>query len=90
MIPDDRHHASDYVAKYSFTNLAKSFLIDRALVGEYEGRWLSIRSHYVNGAAFGGLVGTARGFGKFLQDQLAAHSRIFNDSTRSLFYAPRG
>jgi hypothetical protein len=49
-------------------NLANGFLIDRDLIGEYAGRWLSIRSHYVNGAAFGGLVGTARGFGRFLQD----------------------
>jgi len=86
-IPDPDHHATGYLAKYSFLNLVKGFLIDRELVGEYAGRWLSIRSHYVNGAAFGGLVGTARGFGKFLQDQLASHSRLFNDSTRSLFYA---
>ena len=89
VIPGDPHHATGYLAKYSLTNLAKGLLIDRSLVGEYEGRWLSIRSHYVNGAAFGGLVGTARGFGRFLQDQLAAHSRIFDDSTRSLFYAPQ-
>jgi CubicO group peptidase (beta-lactamase class C family) len=86
-IPDPGHHASGYLAKYSFLNLVKGFLIDRELVGEYAGRWLSIRSHHVNGAAFGGLVGTARGFGKFLQDQLASHSRLLNDSTRSLFYA---
>lgn len=44
-------------------NLAKGFLIDRDLIGEYTGRWLEIRSHYLNGPAFGGLVGTARGFG---------------------------
>lgn len=88
-IPDPAHHATGYLAKYSFMNLAKGFLIDRQLVGEYAGRWLSIRSHYVNGEAFGGLVGTARGFSKFLQDQLASHSRLFNDSTRSLFYAPQ-
>src|SRR6185503_4748609 len=86
-VPDPAHHAAGYLAKYSFLNLVKGFLIDRELVGEYAGRWLLIRSHYVNGAAFGGLVGTTRGFGKFLQDQLASHSRLFNDETRALFYA---
>lgn len=86
-IPHPAHHATGYLAKYSFLNLVKGVLIDRELVGEYAGRWLAIRSHYVNGAAFGGLVGTARGFGKFLQDQLRPHSRLFNDSTRTLFYA---
>lgn len=88
-VADAAHHATGYLAKYSFLNLVKGFLIDRELVGEYAQRWLSIRSHYVNGAAFGGLVGTAKGFSRFLQDQLASHSRLFNDSARSLFYAPQ-
>lgn len=88
-IPDPVRHATGYLAKYSLTNFAKRFLIDPELIGEYDGRWLSIRSHYVNGAAFGGLVGTTRGFGKFLQDQLGHHSQLFSDGTRSLFYAPQ-
>ncbi len=88
-IPDPTHHATGYLAKYSFMNLVKGFLIDDELVGEYDGRWLAIRSHYVNGAAFGGLVGTARGFGGFLQDQLKGTSRLFGASTRTLFYAPQ-
>lgn len=88
-IPESVHHATGYLAKYSLMNLVKGFLIDHELIGEYDGRWLSIRSHYVNGAAFGGLVGTARGFGRFLQDQLSHHSQLFTDGTRSLFYAPQ-
>jgi len=74
VIPDPACHATGYLEKYSFMNLAKRLLLDGELIGEYAGRWLSIRSHYVNGAAFGGLVGTARGFGRFLQDQLGARS----------------
>jgi D-alanyl-D-alanine carboxypeptidase len=89
VIPDLSHHARGYLEKYSFMNLAKGFLIDRAFVGDYEGSWLRIEDHYPNGAAFGGLVGTARGFGKFLQDQLRAHSVLFGDATRSLLYAPQ-
>jgi CubicO group peptidase (beta-lactamase class C family) len=70
-------------------NLVKGFLIDRDLIGDYNGRWLEIRSHYLNGPAFGGLVGTASGFAKFLQDQLRARSVLFNDTTRQLLYAPQ-
>ena len=33
--------------------------------------------------------GTARGFGRFLQDQLNPHSRLFGDETRGLFYSPQ-
>ena len=59
------------------------------MIGDYSGRWLEIRSHYLNGPAFGGLVGTASGFGKFLQDQLRERSVLLNDPTRHLFYAPQ-
>ena len=89
MVADPAHHATGYLEKYSFVNLAKGFLIDRDLIGDYSGQWLEIRSHYLNGPAFGGLVGTASGFGKFLQDQLRERSVLLNDSTRQLLYAPQ-
>jgi D-alanyl-D-alanine carboxypeptidase len=47
-------------------NLLKRLLIQRELIGSYEGRWLRLKPHYVNGPSFGGLMGTARAFGKFL------------------------
>lgn len=89
VVADAAHHATGYLEKYSVMNLVKGFLIDRNLIGDYSGRWLAIRSHYLNGPAFGGLVGTARGFGRFLQDQLRERSVLFNDVTRRLFYTPQ-
>jgi CubicO group peptidase (beta-lactamase class C family) len=87
-VADHRDHAKGYLEKYSFMNLVKRFVIASDLIGGYEGRWLHLNEHYANGAAFGGLVGNARGFGKFLQDQLRPHSALFADATRELFYAP--
>ena len=89
VVADPAQHAVGYLEKYSLMNLAKPFLMDRALIGDYSGSWLEIRSHYVNGPAFGGLVGSARGFGSFLQDQLRPRSALFNESTRRLFYSPQ-
>ena len=89
VVADPAHHATGYLEKYSFMNLAKGFLIDGNLIGDYSGSWLAIRSHYLNGPAFGGLVGTATGFGKFLQDQLRERSVLFSDTTRHLFYTPQ-
>jgi D-alanyl-D-alanine carboxypeptidase len=89
VVADPARHATGYLEKYSLMNLAKGFLIDRNLIGVYSGGWLEIRSHYLNGPAFGGLVGTASGFGTFLQDQLRARSVLFNETTRHLFYAPQ-
>ena len=86
VIPDPNRHATGYLEKYSMMNLVKRFLIAPEFIGTYTGAWLQINSHYLNGPAFGGLVGTARGFGTFLRDQLASPSVIFDDSTRRLFF----
>lgn len=89
LVAEPARHATGYLEKYSLINLVKGLLIDRDLVGDYSGRWLEIRSHYLNGPAFGGLVGTARGFGTFLQDQLRDRSVLFDETTRRLFFAPQ-
>lgn len=86
IIPDPAYHAKGYLAKYSLMNLLKDYLIDKELIGDYEGKWLHIKDHYLNGPAFGGLIGSAGGFGKFLQDQLKEESVLFNKETRALFY----
>lgn len=86
-IPDLSRHAHGYLEKYSLMNLAKRLLIDREFIGDYEGPWLRIEPHHMNGPAFGGLVGTARGFGKLLQDELRAQSALFDRATRTMFYA---
>jgi D-alanyl-D-alanine carboxypeptidase len=87
VVVDLAHHATGYLEKYSLMNVVKGLLIDPSLIGEYSGRWLAIRSHYLNGPAFGGLVGTAKGFGAFLQDQLREQSVLFSADIRRQFYA---
>jgi hypothetical protein len=65
VVVDPAHHATGYLEKYSLMNVVKGLLIDRNLVGNYTGEWLAIRSRYLNGPAFGGLVGTAKSFRDF-------------------------
>lgn len=86
VVVDPALHATGYLEGFSFMNAIKWLVIDRTLIGQYTGRWLEIRAHYVNGPSFGGLVGTARGFGIFLRDQLSPHSRLFADRTRELYF----
>jgi D-alanyl-D-alanine carboxypeptidase len=83
-IPDPARHANGYLAKYSLMNLVKGLVTDRKFWGDYEGNWLRLKSHYLDGPAFGGLVGTARGFSRFLQDQLRAESSLFGPQTQRL------
>ncbi len=84
VIPDLTRHANGYLAKYSLMNLIKGFITDSKLWDAYEGNWLRLKSHYVNGPAFGGLVGTARGFSRLLQDQLRTASVLFGPETKRL------
>jgi D-alanyl-D-alanine carboxypeptidase len=88
-IADPSTHASGYLERYSMMNLLKGFLIDRELVGQRSGRWVEIRPHCVNGAAFGGLVGTARAFAVFLQDQLRDRSVLIGADAKRLLYDAR-
>ncbi len=89
VVPDYQDHAKGYLERYSLLNLVKRVVIAKDLVGGYEKRWLHIEDHHVNGAAFGGMVGNAGGFGKFLQDQLRSRSALFGDETHRSFYTPQ-
>lgn len=84
VIPDPARHANGYLAKFSMTNLIKSFVVDSKFWDGYEGNWLRFNAHHLNGPAFGGLVGTAQGFGRFLQDQLQPQSVLLNTQTKAL------
>jgi D-alanyl-D-alanine carboxypeptidase len=86
IIPDVTNHAQGYLRKYSVLNLVKGLVTDRKMWGRYEGNWLQVNHHYVNGPAFGGLVGSAQAFSLLLQDQLRESSVLFGQETKRLFY----
>ncbi len=88
-ITEPARHAKGYLARWSAMNLLKPLLTDRQFWGAYEGKWLSFKHHYLNGPAFGGLIGTATAFSIFLQDQLHAESALFSQKTKQIFETPQ-
>ena len=86
VIPDPANHAKGYLDKYSMTNLIKGLVTDRDMWGCYEGKWLQVKNLYVDGPAFGGLIGSARSFGRLLQDQLRGSSVLLNSPSQELLY----
>src|SRR5262249_870563 len=46
---DGSNHARGYLEKYSFLNLIKRFFVAPEFIGKYEGSWLQIKDHYLNG-----------------------------------------
>jgi D-alanyl-D-alanine carboxypeptidase len=89
VIPDEALHASGYLEKYSMLNLVKRLVIDPAYIDRYDGRWLRLHHHYVNGPAFGGLVGTAAAFGRLLQENLGPTSAIVTAQIREWLAEPQ-
>ena len=85
-INDLSNHAKGYLSKYSFMNLVKGFVTNKEVWGEYEGSWLHINDVYLNGTAFGGATGSAKAFGRVLQDLLSEKSLLLGNSAMQLLY----
>jgi D-alanyl-D-alanine carboxypeptidase len=77
--------ATGYLEKWSWLNLGKRLVIDSAYIGDYDGAWLGIRAHYVDGPAFGGLIGTTTAFGALLRDQLEPSRVLPREAQNWLF-----
>jgi len=64
-------HACGYIRKWNWLNLALGWFVDRKafLNGSVDG-WIRFHNILVNGQAYGGLIGTASGFARYLQAAL--------------------
>ncbi|OGB62527.1 MAG: serine hydrolase [Caldithrix sp. RBG_13_44_9] len=86
VIPSLDNHSKGYIPKWSFLNFFKSFMVDAKFFGDYEDGWLHVKEHYLNGPAFGGMVGSAHSLAIFLQDLLRDQPLLFPPETRNLFF----
>lgn len=80
------NHAKGYLKKWSFMNVFGRFFIDAQVLGEYEGGWLHIHNVYMNGPAYGGVVGTPKAFAKILQDLLGDQSKLLGLQGKAMLY----
>jgi CubicO group peptidase (beta-lactamase class C family) len=81
---DVARHATGYQTKLSLLGLSLYFMMDRRMLGDtVQGRF-SLLPVYMNGPAYGGLICTATGFARFLQDLLRAKPRLFSATTKDL------
>jgi D-alanyl-D-alanine carboxypeptidase len=81
--------AKGYLARFSFMNLLKGLLLKPGMVGEKEGSWVYLKPVYVNGKAYGGLIGSARAMATILQDLLDSNSRLLSANSKALMYSPQ-
>jgi CubicO group peptidase (beta-lactamase class C family) len=88
-VADPATHAGGYLLRVSMMNLFKGLVTDRKLWGHTEGKWLRFQAHNLDGPAFGGLIGTARAFARFLQDQLRPRSVLLDPEAKLLLETPQ-
>ncbi|MCC3153593.1 serine hydrolase domain-containing protein [Hymenobacter sp. BT770] len=73
-------HAKGYHKRTSFSYLLLGFLLDkRKYMAPAEGIWRPFKTFYVNGASYGGLIGTAQAFVRYLQELIKSNSVLISD-----------
>jgi CubicO group peptidase (beta-lactamase class C family) len=89
-IPDTLNHAHGYIKRWSLLNFGLNFVFDKNKYMEntYDG-WNQFKYFYINGYSFGGLIGNARGFAKYLHALLIDNLLIKNDERIKLFEIQR-
>ena len=80
-------HAKGYHKNFSFSNAVLGVLIDKSkFMYAPEANWKPFRDNYVNGPSYGGLIGTANAFAKYIQELLRPGSKLISDEyKRKLF-----
>ncbi len=81
-------HATGYQKRYSLMNLLLGAFIDRKKMMKpaVDRKWKPFRTLFVNGQAYGGLIGNGRGIGIFLKDLLNENPVVLTeDSIRQMF-----
>lgn len=87
-IPEMSNHARGYQKRFSFSNLLLGMLLDRSKYMEQaEGKWLSFKNSYVNGASYGGLIGTAGAFVAYIRELLKPNSMLISDEYKKLLFS---
>jgi len=86
-IYDTNRHAKGYHKKYSFSNVILGFLIDKSkFTDKTEGKWNPFKDNYVNGASYGGLIGTSNAFVKYIQELLKPNCKLITDDYKKMLF----
>lgn len=84
---DPSRHAVGYHRRASLSYPVLGFLIDgKTVLGEKVQGWRAFRPYYMNGAAYGGLIGTADGFARYLQALLDTSGALLTPESRRLLF----
>ena len=79
--------AKGYHKNFSLSNAVLGLLIDKSkYMDAPEGKWKPFKDNYVNGPSYGGLIGTANAFAKYLQELLKPRSKLISDDYKKVMF----
>jgi D-alanyl-D-alanine carboxypeptidase len=84
----DNYQATGYHRRKTFSYLLLGFFLSKSKYMEpgADG-WRAFRPYYLNGAAYGGLIGTADGFARYAQALLDSEGGLLSDESRQLLFS---
>ena len=65
------------------------FIMNKRMLDSRDAGYLRFQPVYMDGPAYGGLICTATGLARFLQDMIRPTSQLFSSATRELFFTPQ-
>ena len=84
---DPDRQVKGYQKRFSFTSLILGFFMDKSrFMGKTEGKWKPFVNYYVNGSAYGGLIGTQRSFVKYVQGLLASDNKLISTNSKKKLF----
>ena len=88
-IANTDQHAKGYLKKFSLLNVVLGFMINKAkfLNSISEGKWISFKDNYVNGASYGGLIGTSNALVSYIQELLKANGKLISDNYKKMLFS---
>ncbi len=87
VIPDLEKHACGHLKRWSLLGLLMPLMMDKVVFDASAAGRRRFKPVLMNGPAYGGLIGTARAFGTFLQDLLRDDSRLLGAEAKTLFFS---
>ncbi len=85
---NEAHQATGYHRRNSLSYLLLGIFLDTSKYMEPStDRWRAFRPYYVNGAAYGGLIGTADGLARYVQALLDPESGVLSEASRQVLFS---
>ena len=66
--------------------LMGSFLDKSKFMDKAQGKWKPFKIFYINGSPYGGLIGTANSFRKYVQELLTKDNSLLGDQSKNLLF----